>query len=215
MTLAPWQRRLAAPPLRTFGAQAYHWPMRAPDAFETERLRLRPVQRSDAADIFQYAGEVAPTRFMPFERHRDIADSLAFAQRCEDCWISGSAFPRAVTEKMSGHFLGVLELRLSPPKADFGYIFAEPFWGKGFATEAVSAVVAWAVAQPSILRVWATCHPSNAASAAVLRKAGLSYETTLASWEARPQLDEMLDRATPRLSRGPWRPSRRPTLLGY
>jgi ribosomal-protein-alanine N-acetyltransferase len=164
--------------------------MRAPEVFETERLCLRPVQRSDAASIFQYAAEAAPTHFMPFQRHQDIADSLAFAQRCEDCWISGSAFPWAVIEKISGIFLGVLELRLSPPKADFGYIFAEPFWGNGFATEAASTVVAWAIAQPSILRVWATCHPTNLASAAVLRKAGLSYEATLANWEARPQVHE-------------------------
>jgi ribosomal-protein-alanine N-acetyltransferase len=165
--------------------------MRAPETFETDRLRLRPVELSDAEDIFRYAGEVSPTRFMPFQRHQDIADSVTFAQRCVDCWVSGSAFPWAVTEKMSGRFLGVLELRLSPPKADFGYIFAEPFWGNGFATEAASAVVAWAITQPSILRVWATCHPRNGASAAVLRRAGLSYEATLASWEARPQLDEV------------------------
>lgn len=165
--------------------------MRAPDTFETERLRLRPVRRSDAASIFQYAGEAAPTRFMPFRRHQDIADSLAFAQRCEHCWIAGTAFPWAVTAKTSGAFLGVLELRLTPPKADFGYIFAEPFWGNGFAAEAASVVVAWVIAQPAILRVWATCHPNNAASAAVLRRVGLSYEATLANWEARPQLDEV------------------------
>lgn len=178
-------------PLRTFDAGAYRRRMRAPDTFETERLRLRPVRRSDAASIFQYAGEAAPTRFMPFRRHQDIADSLAFAQRCEHCWIAGSAFPWAVTAKTSGAFLGVLELRLTPPKADFGYIFAEPFWGNGFATEAASVVVAWVIAQPAILRVWATCHPNNAASAAVLRRVGLSYEATLANWEARPQLDEV------------------------
>jgi len=127
---------------------------------------------------------------MPFERHQDIADSVSFAQRCEDCWLSGSAFPWAVTEKVTEVFLGVLEMRLSPPKADFGYIFAESHWGNGFASEAVSAAVAWAIAQPPILRVWATCHPANVASAAVLRRAGLSYETTLDNWEARPQLDE-------------------------
>lgn len=164
--------------------------MRAPETFETERLHLRPVQLSDAAAILQYAGAIAPTYFMPFQRHRDIADSLAFAKRCEECWTSGSAFAWAIVERMSGDFLGVLELRLAPPKADFGYILAEACWGKGFATEAASAVVSWAIAQPPILRVWATCHPNNAASAAVLRKAGLSYETTLANWEARPQLDE-------------------------
>jgi RimJ/RimL family protein N-acetyltransferase len=85
----------------------------------------------------------------------------------------------------------VIELRLSPPKADFGYIFGEASWGRGFATEAVCTVVAWAIAQPPIFRVWATCHPDNAASAAVLRKAGLSHEATLENWEARPQLGEL------------------------
>jgi len=128
---------------------------------------------------------------MPFERHRDIAESAAFAERCEDCWKSGSAFPWALIETSSKAFAGVLELRLSPPKADFGYILGESFWGHGLASEAASVVVAWAIAQPAIFRVWATCHPDNAASAAVLRKAGLRYEATLANWESRPQLGEI------------------------
>lgn len=154
--------------------------MRAPEEFHTDRLLLRPVKRSDAAEIFRtYAGEAAPTLFMNFERHRDIAESLAFAERCEESWKSGSAFPWIVTEKSSGKLAGALELRLRPPKAEFGYIFGEPFWGRGLASEAASAVVAWAIAQPAIFRVWATCHPDNAASAAVLRKAGLAHEATL------------------------------------
>jgi RimJ/RimL family protein N-acetyltransferase len=166
--------------------------MRGPEEFHTDRLLLRPVGRADAPEIFRtYAGEAAPTRFMPFERHRDLAESMAFAERCEDCWTSGSAFPWAVIEKPSGKLAGVLELRLSPPKADFGYILGEPFWGRGLASEAASVVVAWAIAQPEIFRVWATCHPRNAASAAVLRKAGLHHEATLANWESRPQLGEI------------------------
>lgn len=168
----------------------HHSPMRPPEEFHTHRLRLRPVALTDAADIFRYASEPAPTRFMTFERHRDIAESVAFAERCEDCWTSGSAFQWAVIETASGRLAGVLELRLSPPKADFGYILGEPFWGHGFASEAASAMVAWAIDQTEIFRVWATCHPDNAASAAVLRKAGLSYEATLGNWESRPQLGE-------------------------
>jgi RimJ/RimL family protein N-acetyltransferase len=102
--------------------------MRAPEEFLTERLRLRPVRRTDAEAIFRtYAGEIAPTRFMTFATHRDVADSLAFAARCEACWASGVAFPWAVTDKDAGTLMGVLELRLAPPKADFGYIFGEAF----------------------------------------------------------------------------------------
>jgi RimJ/RimL family protein N-acetyltransferase len=85
-------------------------------------------------------------------------------------------------------FLGVIELRLNPPKADLGYIFCEPFWGRGFASEVVKCVVDWAFSQPEIFRVWATCHPDNAASIRVLNKAGLSLEARLENWEPRPQL---------------------------
>jgi len=179
-------------PVADIRAGTHHCRMRAPEEFHTDRLHLRPVMRTDATEIFRtYAGEAAPTRFMPFERHRDIAESMAFAGRCEDCWTSGSAFPWAIADKVSGKLIGVIELRLTPPKADFGYILGEPFWGQGFASEAASVVVAWAIAQPEIYRVWATCHPDNAASAAVLRKAGLRYEATLANWETRPQLGDI------------------------
>ena len=105
----------------------------------------------------------------------DLGVSLPLGSYRESLWV----------------FLGVVELRLSPPKADLGYIFGEGAWGQGFATESASTVVAWAIAQPPIFRVWATCHPDNTASAAVLRKAGFSHEATLANWEARPQLGEV------------------------
>ena len=166
--------------------------MRPPEEMETTRLRLRPVELRDAGAIFDtYAGQASPTHFMNFARHRNVSESEAFAQRCVDCWNADSAFPWAIIENSSGNLIGVIELRISPPKADFGYILGEAYWGRGFASEAARAVVAWAMAQPSIFRVWATCHPGNTASGAVLRKAGLTYEATLANWEARPQLGEL------------------------
>lgn len=166
--------------------------MRPPEELQTERLRLRPITRADADALFRtYAGKALPTYFMPFKTHQHLAESIAFAVRCQDCWRSGAAFPWAVIETASGRMLGNVELKLSPPQASIGYIFGDAFWGQGFASEAASAVVAWAIAQPEIYRVWATCHPDNLGSAAVLRKAGLRHEATLANWEARPQLGEV------------------------
>jgi len=161
-----------------------------PEHFETERLLLRPVERGDADSIFGYSGSKAATQWMRFARHTTRDEAVAFAERCVRCWTDGSAYPWVVASKKSGEFLGALELRVNPPKADFGYIFCERFWGRGFATEAVKPVVDWAIAQPEIFRVWATCHPDNARSANVLRKAGLTFEARLENWEARPQCDE-------------------------
>jgi hypothetical protein len=48
----------------------------------------------------------------------------------------------------------------------------------------------WALAQPQIFCVWATCHPANRASARVLEKSGLAFEARLARWEQRPNIGE-------------------------
>lgn len=166
--------------------------MHAPAILTTDRLKLRPVEMADAQAIFDtYASCEAATRFMPFVRHRQLSESLAFTKRCAQSWQDGSAYPWAITDAKSDQFMGVIEIRLSPPKADFGYIIGQDFWSKGYTSEAARAVVDWAISLPDIHRIWATCHPDNHASAAVLRKAGLGLEATLPQWENRPQMDEV------------------------
>jgi RimJ/RimL family protein N-acetyltransferase len=162
--------------------------VRPPETLTTGRLTLRPIALCDAPDIFRYASDPETTHFMNFPRHRDPAEADAFARRCVSCWQDGSAYPWAIIDRTAGAFIGTIELRLKPPKADFGYILLRAFWRQGFMSEAASAVVAWAIAQPAIHRVWATCAPDNIASARVLEKAGLRPEGRLASWEARPNL---------------------------
>ena len=127
---------------------------------------------------------------MNFARHTRLEEALSFAARCERCWRDGSAYPWAVIARHSDDFLGVVELRMHPPKADFGYVFCPQYWGQGFASEAVKAIVDWAFSQSEIYRVWATCHPENIASVRVLQKAGLQFETRLENREPRPQLGE-------------------------
>lgn len=166
--------------------------MRPPAYIETSRLKFSPVTLDDALPMFEgYAGQERPTRFMNFIRHKSLAESEAWAARCVACWGDGSAFPWTLTHRLTGAYIGNIELRVTPPKADFGYILCEDAWGQGYATEAASAAVGWALAQPEVFRVWATCHPENVASSRVLEKSGLRFEARLANWEARPQLGEL------------------------
>jgi len=163
---------------------------RPPEQLATARLALRPLGLADAPAVFRYASDPLATRFMVFATQREVAQAEAFAQRCVRCWQDGSAFPWAIVESAGGDVVGAIELRLRPPKADFGYILCRAFWGQGFASEAARAIVDWAIAQPAIFRVWATCHPDNAASARVLEKCGLRREGRLAAWEPRPNIGE-------------------------
>ncbi|MBR6312471.1 MAG: GNAT family N-acetyltransferase, partial [Oscillospiraceae bacterium] len=62
-----------------------------------------------------------------------------------------------------------------PPEGgavEVGYGLRAGFCGKGYMTEALKALCAWALAQPGVRRVEAETEPGNAASQAVLARAG-------------------------------------------
>ncbi|MEU6660485.1 GNAT family N-acetyltransferase [Streptomyces sp. NPDC046821] len=64
----------------------------------------------------------------------------------------------------------------SPPGGDgrveIGYDLAEGARGRGYMTEAVTAIAAWALSQPGVTAVTAKTDPGNTASQSVLRRAG-------------------------------------------
>ena len=72
--------------------------------------------------------------------------------------------------------------------ADLGYGLARQHWGHGYATEAVQAVVRWALSQEQFYRVWATCDVENLASARVLEKAGMQREGILRRFIIHPNI---------------------------
>lgn len=56
--------------------------------------------------------------------------------------------------------------------AEIGYGLLPEYWGKGYATEAVRAMVQWASEQPNVKRIEAETEENNAASQRVLQKVG-------------------------------------------
>lgn len=60
--------------------------------------------------------------------------------------------------------------------AELGYWLGEPFWGKGIATEAVSATTRYAMHQFGLVRIYAMPFHTNSASAKILEKAGYTLE---------------------------------------
>ena len=75
----------------------------------------------------------------------------------KDCTHIGEICFKGLSEK------GVVEI---------GYGIADEYQGRGYATEAVSAIVKWALMQPGVTNVVAETEKSNIASQRVLNKAG-------------------------------------------
>jgi ribosomal-protein-alanine N-acetyltransferase len=109
-----------------------------------------------------------------------------------DQWLarhaSGEEYTWVLTHKHIDTPIGGLGCRLRDHALDFGYVLQRESWGRGFATEAATAIVSWAFTLPQVYRVWATCDAENLASARVLEKAGLSREGVLRRYAVRPQI---------------------------
>ncbi|MBV1707445.1 MAG: GNAT family N-acetyltransferase [Hyphomicrobiales bacterium] len=163
--------------------------MHPPQIVETLRLMLRPVAQGDAREIYRgWAGRAKATRLMNFPRHLNQMASGAWVERCLRNWQEETAFAYMIILRETGERVGSIELGLRGVDAEIGYILAEQFWGRGYATEATGALVGWAGAQRGIMRISATCHPDNIASSRVLEKAGLRLERRVEGATCWPQL---------------------------
>src|SRR5437667_7416691 len=62
--------------------------------------------------------------------------------------------------------------RLGPGQTEIGFRLARPYWGRGFATEAVKAARDYAFATLALPKLVALVDPANVASIRVVQKAG-------------------------------------------
>lgn len=163
-----------------------------PERIETTRLMLRPPLIEDAGQIFSnYAQNSEVTKYLIWRPHKDVAETKAFVERCIRGWKEGSYYPWVVMLKKDNELIGMIELRIVDNEADLGYVLAHNSWGQGYATEMAKAVVSWALQQPDIRRVWATCDCENIASASVLETAGLRFEKVLEKYIVHPNISEV------------------------
>jgi RimJ/RimL family protein N-acetyltransferase len=85
------------------------------------------------------------------------------------------------TDRSSGSFIGWFALDPSTSgdgALELGYRLRRQAWGRGFATEGASALVAVAFAPLGAERVWAQTMTVNTASRRVLERCGLRYVRT-------------------------------------
>jgi RimJ/RimL family protein N-acetyltransferase len=93
---------------------------------------------------------------------------------------------RAIAERGGRRLIGQIGFHGAPGRnglgaadaIELGYSVDEPFRGRGYATEAARAMIAWARAR-GIRRVLALVAPGNAASLAVVRKLGMREVTVV------------------------------------
>jgi ribosomal-protein-alanine N-acetyltransferase len=153
--------------------------MTAPQELGTVQLLLRSFERRDIPALVRLAGarEIAATTInIPHPYTED--DAQSFLAHADDEFRTGRSVSFAVTIVQGGELCGSVGLTLTSAHetAEIGYWIGVPYWGRGFATEAANAVMAFGFETLKLHRIYAHHFAENHASRRVLEKIGMRHE---------------------------------------
>lgn len=143
------------------------------------RLRLRPFAPGDADALYALQSNPRVLRYWDAPPWTDRDRAQAFLAACLQMQEDGSGARFAIETLADRAFIGWCAMfRWNPVyrSLGIGYCLDEPAWGRGYATEAVHAMLAWAFGALDLNRVDAELDTRNAASARVLEKLGFRRE---------------------------------------
>lgn len=154
------------------------WPL------ETSRLTLRPFVAEDFEALHAMRAHPEVARYL-YEEPLSATETRDLLTRkiASTAWaVEGDWLGAAVIERESGVLVGDAGLRWISERdrtAEIGFIFDPRHQGRGFATEAARALLAWGFETAGLHRVIGRTEARNTASSRVLEKLGMRLEARL------------------------------------
>lgn len=155
--------------------------------FESERLIYRPFQMSDAEALHKHNNESSRRRWFYFLEPdcltmeyciQEIQKSMALRSRKIN--IAKDHVDFAIVLKETGTYIGNIGfIGIGSEHADIGYSICEAFQGRGYAAEALNAIVEWGFDElkklGEDLKIVAEIEHENWPSRKVAEKAGFTF----------------------------------------
>lgn len=152
--------------------------MNLPPTLETDRLRVRRFRADDFERFRSFMRDKESTQWLLFEEQQtaEAGIRLLFDWTIESYATEDPVISLAVALRESDEWIGSVGIA-----RDFSGEGWQMYWstlrsecGKGYASEAASALLGWALALPEVDAMLAYSHPDNAASRRVAEKIGMS-----------------------------------------
>ncbi len=152
------------------------------NALDLSKIALRPFQPGDWPRIHEWAGLEVACRYQPWGPNTK-PETEAFVAAAVASWTAEPRrrFAWVATHPVTG-VLGIGELNIRHAlwkRGEISYSVHPDYWGQGIASEIARLLCRFAFEEQDLERVEATCDPRNSASAAVLKRIGMTYEGTL------------------------------------
>jgi RimJ/RimL family protein N-acetyltransferase len=154
----------------------------APDyPIVTERLALRPFSRGDVDAVYSYRSRADVSEYL-FD-HPMTHEECAEAVRARTGQVAfsgeGDKIVLAAERREDLRLVGEVSLiwRSVPDlQAELGYIFHPDVHGRGYASEAARALLAFGFEVMGLHRIYARCDARNGASERVMQRLGMRRE---------------------------------------
>jgi RimJ/RimL family protein N-acetyltransferase len=104
--------------------------------------------------------------------------AISWIETHEDHFNDNKSYEFAITDKNTNELYGAIGLTNNQTNrnGEVGYWIGEEYWGKGYATEATKAIIAFAFSDKHYHKVFATHFASNPGSGKVMQKCGMVEE---------------------------------------
>lgn len=151
--------------------------MRTP-TLETDRLLLRPFRREDAEAVFAcWESDPDVAKYMFWTSHNDIQKtkewiSFELEQITSDNWFRWAVILKDTNELMG---TGLIYFEEEYNLFEIGYNFGKQYWGKGYATETMQAIISFAKDTLGVKELVGRYAKENSASGNVMKKLGFVY----------------------------------------
>lgn len=152
----------------------------------TPRLILRALQLSDLNDLYEYASDPEIDQYVPWEHYKNINEARenlnGFLEEYEKNGLGAWGIEHRADKKLIGIINTSIPHRINR-RVELGYTIYRAYCGKGYATEAVQAVIQFGFEKMDLVRIEAVVLPEHLASARVLEKSGMKFEGVLHSYQ--------------------------------
>jgi ribosomal-protein-alanine N-acetyltransferase len=145
-------------------------------ALTTPRLLLRPFREEDADALYAVLSGEGVLRYFPPSPPPTREVAARMIDRALRHWEEHGFGLWAVESRTTGELMGRCGLQRLPEtgETEADVILGVPFWGRGYASEAVAAAVRHGVETLALRQLVGIVHPDHGASRRVLEKAGFT-----------------------------------------
>jgi ribosomal-protein-alanine N-acetyltransferase len=144
----------------------------------TPRLDLRPIVLADAQLLHSAFADPETMQFMDHPVSRTVADTSSRIFPFLVPLLSWHATWIAI-ERATGAAIGFVNYHHRENwnrRLEIGFMVGRPFWGRGLAAEALTALIEHCFGPLEMMRIEATVQPENARAIALLERLGFRFE---------------------------------------